>query len=227
MDPDALANMETLAERLVAALETFESAQRAYFPGIVPRLREQFNPTIEALEAAKDGLEAIPAPPGQEALQEKAARGLRTVPGRDEAFHRCRFAGGGTRQLPKGRPADTPFAGVSPSALPVHPRRQPVLPGTGSPRPCFGIYPQSRAGPLNGPHPRRPRQRPLRAGELFALRPGMPGPIQTPSPCCRAARRFRSRAGFHLDVASRGRSRGFLLACPELTGHHLDDHGPR
>jgi len=28
--------MEELATRLVAALESFESAQRAYFPGIVP-----------------------------------------------------------------------------------------------------------------------------------------------------------------------------------------------
>ncbi len=63
--------MEALAARLVAALETFESAQRNYFPGIVPRLREQFTPEIEALEAAKGGLETVHAPPGQEALQDK------------------------------------------------------------------------------------------------------------------------------------------------------------
>jgi hypothetical protein len=64
--PDTMTNMETLPERLVAALESFESAQRAYFPGIVPRLREQFTPAIEALEAAKDGLEAGPALTGRE-----------------------------------------------------------------------------------------------------------------------------------------------------------------
>jgi phospholipase/carboxylesterase len=69
--PDILTNMEALATRLVAALESFESAQRDYFPGIVPRLREQFTPAIEALEEAKGGLEAVHAPPGQEALQEK------------------------------------------------------------------------------------------------------------------------------------------------------------
>jgi phospholipase/carboxylesterase len=61
--------MEALATRLVTALETFESAQRSYFPGVVPLLREQFSPTINALEAAKSGLETVHAPPGQEALQ--------------------------------------------------------------------------------------------------------------------------------------------------------------
>jgi len=66
--PDILTNMESFATRLVKALESFESAQRAYFPGIVPRLREQFTPAIEALEAAKEGLEAGPALPGQEGL---------------------------------------------------------------------------------------------------------------------------------------------------------------
>ena len=71
MPPDALKKTEALAERLVASLESFESAQRAYFPGIVPRLREQFTPAIEALEEAKGGLQAVHAPPGQEALQEK------------------------------------------------------------------------------------------------------------------------------------------------------------
>jgi len=64
-------NMESFATRLVKALEIFESAQRDYFPGIVPRLREQFTPAIEALEAANGSLEALDTPPGQEALQEK------------------------------------------------------------------------------------------------------------------------------------------------------------
>jgi phospholipase/carboxylesterase len=69
--PDVLTNMESFATRLVKALESFESAQRAYFPGIVPRLREQFTPAIEALEAAKEGLETGPALPGQEGLRKK------------------------------------------------------------------------------------------------------------------------------------------------------------
>jgi phospholipase/carboxylesterase len=69
--PETLTNIEALAERLVAALVSFESAQRAYFPGIVPRLREQFAPAIEALEETQGGLEAVYAPPEQEALREK------------------------------------------------------------------------------------------------------------------------------------------------------------
>ncbi len=75
--PDTLTNMEALAGRLVAALESFESAQRDYFPGIVPRLREQFAPAIEALEEAKGGLEAVHAPPEAGGPAGKAAGGLR------------------------------------------------------------------------------------------------------------------------------------------------------
>jgi phospholipase/carboxylesterase len=63
--------MEALSRRLTAALETFESAQRDFFPGIVPRLREQFTPAIEALESAKGELETDHAPPGQDALQKR------------------------------------------------------------------------------------------------------------------------------------------------------------
>jgi phospholipase/carboxylesterase len=68
--PETPTNMEALETRLVAALETFESAQRDYYPGIVPRLREQFTPAIEALQAAQANLEAADATPGQEALRE-------------------------------------------------------------------------------------------------------------------------------------------------------------
>ncbi len=71
MEKNALAKRDELAERLVSALETFESAQRSYFPGIVPRLREQFAPAIKVLEAAKGGLEAVHARPGQEDLRER------------------------------------------------------------------------------------------------------------------------------------------------------------
>ena len=69
MTPDAMASMEMLAERLVAALETFEKAQRAYFPGIVPRLREPFDSSIGALKEAINSLERIPPSPGEESLQ--------------------------------------------------------------------------------------------------------------------------------------------------------------
>jgi phospholipase/carboxylesterase len=69
--PDAPASMEALAMRLVAALEAFESAQRSYFPGVVPLLREQFTPAIDALEAVKGRIDAVPAPPGKETLREK------------------------------------------------------------------------------------------------------------------------------------------------------------
>jgi phospholipase/carboxylesterase len=69
MIPDSMTNMDMLAERLVAALESFESAQRTYFPGIVPRLREQFPSTIGALREAIDSFEGIPASSGKGALQ--------------------------------------------------------------------------------------------------------------------------------------------------------------
>jgi phospholipase/carboxylesterase len=68
--PEAPTNMEALATRLATALESYEAAQRDYYPGIVPRLREQFMPAIGALEAAQGNLEAVDAPPGQEALRE-------------------------------------------------------------------------------------------------------------------------------------------------------------
>ncbi len=77
MAPDALTNMEALAERLVAALESFESAQRAYFPGIVPQLREQFAPLQGELAKARKDLEADPASadaePARKALLEASA----------------------------------------------------------------------------------------------------------------------------------------------------------
>jgi len=59
-------SMETLSERLAAALEAFESAQRHYYPGIVPKLRAQFAPFADALAKARSGLEAAPAAPGTE-----------------------------------------------------------------------------------------------------------------------------------------------------------------
>ncbi|MGE5799941.1 MAG: hypothetical protein ACM337_06405, partial [Syntrophaceae bacterium] len=69
--------MEALAERLVAALESFESAQRAYFPGIVPQLRGQFAPLQGELAKARKDLEADPAPadaePVRKALLEASA----------------------------------------------------------------------------------------------------------------------------------------------------------
>ena len=66
MVPETLTEMEALSERLVAALESFESAQRAYFPGIVPQLRGQFAPLLEPLANARKDLEAKPAPPDAE-----------------------------------------------------------------------------------------------------------------------------------------------------------------
>jgi hypothetical protein len=63
---DTLTNMEALAERLVAALESFELAQRDYFPGIVPQLRERFAPFMEPLAKARIDLEAdLTAPDAQ------------------------------------------------------------------------------------------------------------------------------------------------------------------
>jgi len=58
--------MEELPTRLVAALESFESAQRAYFPGIVPQLRGQLSPFQGELAKARKDLEADPAPPDTE-----------------------------------------------------------------------------------------------------------------------------------------------------------------
>jgi len=58
--------MEELPTRLVAALESFESAQRAYFPGIVPQLRGQLTPFQGELAKARKDLEADPAPPDTE-----------------------------------------------------------------------------------------------------------------------------------------------------------------
>ena len=69
MIPDSMTNMKTLAERLVAALESFESAQRAYFPGIVPRLREQFTPLMGPLAIARKDLDADPASPDSESAR--------------------------------------------------------------------------------------------------------------------------------------------------------------
>jgi len=66
LTPDILTKMEALAERLVAALESFESAQRDYFPGIVPHLRGQFAPLMEPLAKARQNLEADPAAPDAE-----------------------------------------------------------------------------------------------------------------------------------------------------------------
>ena len=65
MAHDTLTNMEALAERLVAALESFELAQRDYFPGIVPQLRERFAPFMEPLAKARIDLEADPAAPDE------------------------------------------------------------------------------------------------------------------------------------------------------------------
>ena len=58
-------SMEALVERLVAALEAFESAQRHYHPGIVPQLRARFAPFAEALAVARRDLEAAAASPGE------------------------------------------------------------------------------------------------------------------------------------------------------------------
>ena len=77
MSPDALTNMEALAEHLTAALESFESAQRAYFPGIVPQLRGQFAPFRGELAKAREDLVADPSPadaePARKALLEASA----------------------------------------------------------------------------------------------------------------------------------------------------------
>lgn len=67
-------NMEDFAARTVAALETFDSAARNYFPGIVPRLREEFAPSMDALARARMDLEAEPSPPAaRKALLEASA----------------------------------------------------------------------------------------------------------------------------------------------------------
>ncbi len=77
LSPDALTNMEALAERLTAALESFESAQRAYFPGIVPQLRGQFAPFRGELAKAQEDLVDDPSPadaePVRKALLEASA----------------------------------------------------------------------------------------------------------------------------------------------------------
>ncbi len=52
--------MEMLAERLIESLETFESAQRNYFPGVISQLRELFAPLVDPLSKARTELEADP-----------------------------------------------------------------------------------------------------------------------------------------------------------------------
>ncbi len=41
---------EQLARAIVRALGAFEEAQRNYFPGIVPHLREAFQPLLQELD---------------------------------------------------------------------------------------------------------------------------------------------------------------------------------
>lgn len=66
---DAPRAIEALAERLVEALEIFESAQRNFFPGIAPQLRAQFAPVAETLAGARRNLEAAPVAPGMEGVR--------------------------------------------------------------------------------------------------------------------------------------------------------------
>lgn len=68
MEPgmDASRAIDALAERLASALEAFESAQRHYFPGIVPELRARLAPIEESLADTRRGLETAPIAPGME-----------------------------------------------------------------------------------------------------------------------------------------------------------------
>ena len=179
MVPETLTEREALSERLVAALESFESAQRAYFPGIVPQLRGQFAPLLEPLANARKDLEAKPAPPDAEparkALLEASALCL-------EALTMATEADGPEHSLINFRKAGRriqPRAGNSPSPLPDRPCRQPVLPRTRSPQPGLRIP------------SRTPARVPKRASSMAASTktPMREAAFRSSSPACAAHRR--------------------------------------
>jgi len=212
--PDALTNMESFAERLVAALESFESAQRDYFPGIVPRLREQFAPSIEALEEAKSGLEAVHAPPEQEALREKlreasglcldALRLSIAADGLDEALVNFRKAG---RRIHRALEFLLPLCPVIPAVNryflepPARGRAHEFIPNPG-PDPATGLL---HGGPDTDPYAR---------GAASFYIPGNRGRSE-PLPLVIALHGgFGHGRDFIWTWLREARSRRFALACP-------------
>jgi phospholipase/carboxylesterase len=223
--PETLTNMDALAERLVAALESFESAQRDYFPGIVPRLRERFAPAIEALEEAKGGLEAVHAPPGQEALREKlreasglcldALRLSIAADGLDEALVNFRKSG---RRMHRALEFLLPLCPVIPAVnryfleAPARSRAHEFIPNPG-PDPATGLL---HGGPDTDPYAR---------GAASFYIPGNRGRSE-PLPLVIALHGgFGHGRDFIWTWLREARSRRFALACP-TSPTSPDHHGP-
>jgi phospholipase/carboxylesterase len=62
--------LDVLSGDLTAALKAFEDGQRLFFPGIVPILRERFDPLAERLEKSLARFRSSQGPPGSNAMKE-------------------------------------------------------------------------------------------------------------------------------------------------------------
>ncbi len=67
MERNALMERDALAARLVEAFAAWEWAERNFFPGIVPQLRERFAPITESLAQARNDFESRPEPAEKDA----------------------------------------------------------------------------------------------------------------------------------------------------------------
>ena len=214
MPPDALTKIEALAERLVSALESFESAQRAYFPGIVPQLRGQFAPLMEPLAKARKDLETEPAPPDAEparkALLEASALCLDALSmateadGLEPSLMNFRKAG---RRINRTQEFLFPLCPVSPAVnryfLEPQARRRAheYLPSPG-PDPAAGLF---HGGLDEDPYAR---------GSVSFFIPGMRSP-SAPLPLVVALHGgFGHGRDFIWTWLREARSRRFVLACP-------------
>ncbi len=71
--PELEAAAEGIARDLVAALEVFEQAERLFYPGIAPRLRDLFLPFSDRLKKSKEAFEEMPVPSGSEEAHKRLA----------------------------------------------------------------------------------------------------------------------------------------------------------
>jgi phospholipase/carboxylesterase len=212
--PHALTNMEALAERIAAALESFESAQRAYFPGIAQQLRGQFAPFQGELAKARKDLEAEPVPPeaepAQRALLEASALCLDALTmateadGLEQSLISFRKAG---RRINRAQESLFPLCPVSPAINryflepQARSRASEFLPNPG-PDPATGLF---HGGPASDPYARgaasfyipENRDRPEPLPLVIALHGG-----------------FGHGRDFIWTWLREARSRRFVLACP-------------
>lgn len=68
-----LKRAEGLARDLVAALDAFEQAERLFYPGIAPRLRDLFEPFSNRLKTSKADFEKASSPSGFEEAHQRLA----------------------------------------------------------------------------------------------------------------------------------------------------------